>query len=854
MNRKKRTRNSRKGSPLSVDLRDFLMYSNPSRFAPKVRKNGGAYPQAPTMDQFFSYGAPTPPTPFVFQNGGMNDIQRTNMMNAQHYGMMQEGGSSTDFNEGPGNKTADFLRRVKEKAMAAVEKEMDDEAAMYEEEAMNFFQYGGMMQPMPDFSKANPWMQAYKDGAVDTGKLTDNFLTLAEEYTNSPTDYYVKKTKFKQVPVAQVGLNFRDQATLPFDYSSTAGPMSGMMYGVNATNPQVYGNVITDAIPGAGVATINSYGIAEGMGRDRNSIPLEDPYAGEDQYIEYPLPNKIMTRDENLNYQRAQRGTLEGKTMLPAATPETDGVQRVYDSNSRNRIKNASFLPEGEEYLPTPEGEEVEREFDSSIVDPIPYRTPDPTANNRMKGKEPGKLTVSSGAASIVEKTIDDIKKKREEEAKQKEEESGCPGGNCGKPGSGNEPPEGTEIVTNEDGTQSSISPEEAARRREAAAANMTPAEYRTFLSRASMRNRRALLPGNRLKSVDFYFDTYGPAGNRMTPSGSMSDEEGTMRGSGRGLGAFVRGARRNNEENFNMGENYTQEGSRISDRGFARQSDIPMKSTYDPRGYNNAYSEFRNQNFQNRRRSLGQKIDELYQRQGNLADRYGQGLTQREADRLARLENRYNRVGTGRPVPGMMGPSNIEAFGDYTQPEYRAYGGRINYMQDGGEEDPFGTSGYSTDGYDTTQREDYAGNTIYEDAPEGIDGLEDMEFKGRTRMRNKIGSYNPYEAPLMLAGLNLASGIVGNFQNRKRQKDLFGKMSADQVFTPTNDKDRGNDTVNEGYFKPPQQVPVENKGYNFQSQYAKMGGSYKKGGEYYLTDEEIERLISMGGEVEFLD
>ena len=54
------------------------MYSNPSKFAPKVRRTGGeAYPQAPTMDQFYSYGAPTPQTPFIFQDGGsMSDIQK----------------------------------------------------------------------------------------------------------------------------------------------------------------------------------------------------------------------------------------------------------------------------------------------------------------------------------------------------------------------------------------------------------------------------------------------------------------------------------------------------------------------------------------------------------------------------------------------------------------------------------------------------------------------------------------------------------------------------------------------------------------------------------------------------------
>jgi hypothetical protein len=64
------------------------MYSNPSMFAPKVRANGGeAYPQAPTMNQFFDYGHPTPQVPFVFQTGGMMDFsgekstRRSNFLN-----------------------------------------------------------------------------------------------------------------------------------------------------------------------------------------------------------------------------------------------------------------------------------------------------------------------------------------------------------------------------------------------------------------------------------------------------------------------------------------------------------------------------------------------------------------------------------------------------------------------------------------------------------------------------------------------------------------------------------------------------------------------------------------------------
>jgi hypothetical protein len=688
-------------------------------------------------------------------------------------------------------RVADFLRKVKEKAMSTMEEELMNEASEYENELTNMFQYGGFAGPQPDFTKANAWMDAYSNNA-NIGKLQDNFLTLAQEWADTPDDVYVKKIKTKQMPIAQMGRNFRDQATLPFDHM----------------NPPIL----------------------------RSSIPLI-PEGEEEEYLPVPIdPNAAQGVNPNIVNYVPSIPSLGLTTQNPSynqniLSEDIPGMGPSINSqlDFRKKMQSLSLVPEGEEeqYLPVPidpnaAPQEIDKDY-HKIVDNVPGKpviTP--------KGPTTLKTEDDSKKESIVEKTIDDIAKKKEEEAEARKE--------------------GTKEGTSTN-TEAPVAGSEE-EKKEAAAAGMTPAEYRTFLSRMSINKRRALLPGNRAKSIDFYFDTYGPSGNALgNTAGSQSAESAESTGE---RGSIFNRAARNNRD-----INYTERGNPMSVGEMKSQKEqIPMKSVYDPRGYNNAYSELRNQSFQNRRRNLGSRIDELYQREGNLGEQYGQGLTRRESNKLDRLENRYNRIGNWRPAPGMMGPSEAETFSQYMRPEYiKEYGGLIQYQMgseyEEEEEDPFGTAGYSTDGYDTTEREDYTGNTIYEEAPEGAN--EDLELKSRTRVRQKLGSYNPYEAPTMLAGLNLIEGFTQNMGNEKKKKEVYNKMSADQVYTKNTKKDRG-DYNDQGYFRLDQQVPVQFPGYNFTSPYARYGGSYKKGGEYYLSDEEIQEIINMGGQVEYLD
>lgn len=810
------------------------MYSNPSRFAPKVKKTGGeAYPQAPTMNQFYSYGAPTPQTPFVFQDGGgMNDIQKMHSSFKNHY--MKKGGV-TSFEESKPNRTNNFLSAIKNRAYNALQKELEQEEMNlqqgYDQAAMDmnmgYMQYGGNYGYNMDFTAANQWAKAASNKS-NPFKMFDTLGVLSDAYNSVPTETYIKSIKYKPMPIAQAGLNLRDQAELPFNYGSNPAS-SGMMYGVNAMSPS-YGNVMTENLPG--------------MGNPVTGLWRNTPLYSDDEY----LPEL-----------GSQESSVDGSIIDPIRKRE----EPVY-----NYMQGRDMYPIRD------------REEPSQLITP----------KDIPAGGLRGSSTFNTNSSSIVEKTLGDLKTKRdeaerrrleqeeitkryEEAVRKKKEEDMLP-------------PAGTEIVKNPDGTESSISPAEAARRKaeaaknpdcpdgncnkpkdgsssssgnqpvlgskeeaqKAAAAGMTPEQYRTFLTRATVNNRRALLPGNRLKSMDFYFDTYGPGMNPITASAQGTGNQPgvtpntsaatTANGSDPGNGFLRRLFGRPDQQSRWNTENDVR---RFSSRVKNIESPV-MESQFETQGYSdkNYISDLRNQRATNRLQQLGERLDRNMQREMALDKFYGEPIS----DRMQRLRNRdlrrYNRI--------------ADRFNrdEYIAPAF-AMGGGMGYFQDGGEDDPFGTAGYSTDGTDTTEREDYAGNTIYEDYPKNPESQgNEMQKVAQTKATVKFGHYNPYEAPLLLAGMQGFADLRENSEAKKNEGMFRNKTSADQVFGEMNTFRGDYDPF--GNFRPDQKVPVEESGYNFKSSYAKMGGSYKKGGEYYLTQEEIDEIIAMGGQVEFLD
>ena len=793
--KKKSTRNSRKGSPLSIDLRDFLMYTSPSRFAPKLRENGGeAFPQAPTMDQFFSYGAPTPQTPFVFQDGGSNDFSGDNV-----------------------DKRSNFLNKIKEAAYRKFQEELENEAMGYEEEANMMFQSGGPFQM--DFSKANAWANSIQPSNLQ--ESASNFAALWDAAQSAPTDTYIKRWKNIPVPKAQTGEEVNDP---------TAGMTPSQKLDYWRSQRTFPPNTILET--GISKRTLQDQADADKRAREMGIDPLT--------------------------------GRMIPKDMTPIMERETNDVRNMTPPQEQ---RDSSSL----QLMEPPRGASLVR-----------------AANGPNSGAGKG----------IVQSAVDELV--------------------YGKDGYEDDEtaPDGTMTIKNADGTESSISPAEAARRKaeedkkktgdvpaagsaeeskQAAAAGMTLGEYRTFLTRATPNMRRALLPGNRLKSMDFYFDTYGPSGqllqnswNQNPITASNTQQAGNAQSGNNASNASNTASNQSNPRGGNRGNgnflanlfarkgNYRGPQDNVSPADLAAQERaLGEKSQYDPRGYNNEYSDFRNQVFQNRRNRLGERIDRLYANADQMNQLYGQEPSQGYFDKLRKLENRYDRIGEGRtpdraplyndmiskltdPQRRKQQPFNFGS--NYARPQFERDGGMLKMFQ--GDEgssqvnDPYGMNSYSADGYDTTEREDYAGNTIYEQAPtmdiNQNDG--DMTKVGSSGMRAIFGNYNAYEAPMMLAGLQGIAGFMDRRDQSKRRNEYKDKTGADQVYAKTQDDDRGDYEMNTGDFRPDQKVPVQFSGYNNQSFTAKMGGSYKKGGEYYLSEEEIQRIIDMGGEVEFLE
>lgn len=111
------------------------------------------------------------------------------------------------------------------------------------------------------------------------------------------------------------------------------------------------------------------------------------------------------------------------------------------------------------------------------------------------------------------------------------------------------------------------------------------------------------------------------------------------------------------------------------------------------------------------------------------------------------------------------------------------------------------------------------------------------------------------------LAGMSMLSSFAEGNERRALEEQMKQRMVGDAVFNPygAGDASRGTWTVNRGDFRPDQHTPVQFQGWNqgmigSPMTQGKYGGQYQDGGEYYLSDDEINRIMAMGGQVEFLD
>jgi len=177
----------------------------PSNYADKLnkimyRKNQGskyklAEGGAPTMQQFFDYGHPTPGLPYVFQEGGQatagmlgsaqpgqlpmmsmgQSFADNQMQDAARYGYMAKGGQASNSNSTfPNEKLGKFIGSVRGKAEASVQRElMNAYDAPYTQQEVN----QAMMQSQ--LPRAD-WGGGFQQGAGDMQGANIDYTKLAK--------------------------------------------------------------------------------------------------------------------------------------------------------------------------------------------------------------------------------------------------------------------------------------------------------------------------------------------------------------------------------------------------------------------------------------------------------------------------------------------------------------------------------------------------------------------------------------------------------------------------------------------------------------------------------------------------
>lgn len=124
---------------------------------------------------------------------------------------------------------------------------------------------------------------------------------------------------------------------------------------------------------------------------------------------------------------------------------------------------------------------------------------------------------------------------------------------------------------------------------------------------------------------------------------------------------------------------------------------------------------------------------------------------------------------------------------------------------------------------------------------------------------QNKPGlSQNQKRQARVLAGLAIGNHLVSGYQNKlDREREAEIDKQRDYLkFAVAKPVDRGMYMTNMDVPVPPtKQTPVQFSGYNpFGYASAKEGREVNNSHIAYMTDEEIKRIISLGGQVEFLD
>jgi hypothetical protein len=101
------------------------------------------------------------------------------------------------------------------------------------------------------------------------------------------------------------------------------------------------------------------------------------------------------------------------------------------------------------------------------------------------------------------------------------------------------------------------------------------------------------------------------------------------------------------------------------------------------------------------------------------------------------------------------------------------------------------------------------------------------------------------------IAGMNAVASLFELAQAKKNEDKFKMMQGADNQFAVTESGNRG-DYDQFGNFRPDNKVPVQFAGQNFG--HSGSPYRYQQGGEYYMTDDQVNEIMRNGGEIEFLD
>lgn len=119
---------------------------------------------------------------------------------------------------------------------------------------------------------------------------------------------------------------------------------------------------------------------------------------------------------------------------------------------------------------------------------------------------------------------------------------------------------------------------------------------------------------------------------------------------------------------------------------------------------------------------------------------------------------------------------------------------------------------------------------------------------------KRKMG-INPQEAVGWgLTGINALSAFGENMDVQRNKQLMQERMNADALFQPVGAgaASRGTYDPNTGAFRPHAMTPVQFSGMNFGQVGSPM--SFKQGGEYDLSQAEIDQILASGGSIEYID